>query len=114
MDVVWMAKSNSAWILTNQKGQGVVEYILLIAVLTSIGYAFYNNRRFKELIKGTDGMFATMKKGMSYSYRYGRQFDPNSDFEGPASFEYDTNKHDLYFNSEQGQTRFFSGVDPYP
>jgi len=114
MDVVWMAKSIGARLLATQKGQSLVEYILLLAVLSSLGYAFYNNKRFKDFIKGTDGMFATMKKGMSYSYRYGMQYNSNTNFEEASNFEYGNNKHDLYLNGQSGRSRFFAGDDPYP
>lgn len=115
MDVVWMAKSIGARLLATQKGQSMVEYILLLAVLSSLGYAFYNNKRFKDFMKGTDGMFATMKKGMSYSYRYGRNYNSTEvNFDEAESFDYGSNKHDLYFNSKDGKSHFFSGDDPYP
>lgn len=57
MDVVWMAKLQTPVLLKNKKGQSVVEYILLLAVLSSIGYSFYNNRAFKEFIRGDAGLF---------------------------------------------------------
>lgn len=92
----------------------MVEYLMLIAVLTSLGYSFYNSKRFKDFIKGNDGMFATMKKGMSYSYRYGMSYTSETNFDEQSDFEYGTNKHDLYFNSKEGQSRFFSGDLAYP
>ena len=114
MDVVWVAKSFDLRELRKNSGQGVVEYILLLAVITSISYAFYNNKKFKNLIKGNDGMFATMKKGMSYSYRYGRDYKSDISFEEKMDFDYQTNKHDTYFNPDDGHSRFFSGNLPYP
>ena len=109
-----MAKLFSTSLLRNKLGQGVVEYILLLAVITSLGYTFYNNRRFKEFMRGRDGMFATMKKGMSYSYRYGLEYTQEVDVEEKSSFDYRSNKHDTYFNPQDNKSRFFSGIQPYP
>lgn len=109
-----MAKSIGARLLATQKGQSLVEYILLLAVLSSLGYAFYNNKRFKDFIKGTDGMFATMKKGMSYSYRYGIQYNNATNFEEASSFDYGSSKHDLYLDPKTGASRFFADDLPYP
>ena len=81
MDVVWMAKLQNIIFLKDSKGQSAVEYILLLAVLSSIGYAFYQNKNFKDFIKGEKGLFASLEKRMEYSYRYGRELDENVDLE---------------------------------
>lgn len=114
MDVVRMAKSFSFRLLRNNLGQSAVEYILLLAVLSSLGYTFYNNKRFKDFLKGKDGMFASMKKGMSYSYRYGLELKKDTPFDERAEFEYQSNKHDTYMNSSENQSRFFTGKSTYP
>ena len=114
MDVVWMAKSFSIRLLKNDLGQSAVEYILLLAVLSSLGYTFYNNKRFTDFLKGKDGMFTSMKKGMSYSYRYGLELKKNTPFEERADFEYTSNKHDTYMNTDENQSRFFTGKSAYP
>lgn len=113
MDVVWMAKSFSIRLLRNNLGQSAVEYILLLAVLSTLGYTFYNNKKLKDFLKGQDGMFASMKKGMSYSYRYGLELKKDTPYEEKKDFEYESNQHDTYLNQEDGQSRFFSGKDPY-
>ncbi|MGZ3788327.1 MAG: hypothetical protein ACXVLQ_07370 [Bacteriovorax sp.] len=92
----------------------MVEYILLLSVITSLGYTFYNNKKFKEFLKGKDGMFATMKKGMSYSYRYGLEYKADVPFEEKMQFDYQTNKHDTYLNSKESTSRFFGGIQVYP
>lgn len=109
-----MAKSFSSKILRNNRGQSVVEYILLMAVISSLGYTFYNNKKFKELIKGKDGMFATMKKGMSYSYRYGLELKNDTPFDEKMDYEFQTNKHDTYLNPNENKSHFFTGLGPYP
>ncbi len=114
MDVVWVGKSINLRLLRNNLGQSVVEYILLLAVISSLGYTFYNNKRFKAFIKGNDGMFATMKKGMGYSYRYGLEYKTEIPIDEKMSFNYQSNKHDTYLNPQDEKSRFFAGSKPYP
>lgn len=109
-----MAKSFSLRILRSNLGQSVVEYILLLAVLSSLGYTFYNNKKFKDFLKGKDGMFASMKKGMSYSYRYGLELKKDTSYDEALGFDYQTNKHDTYFNATENQSHFFTGQGAYP
>lgn len=113
MDVVWMAKLQSSNFLGNSKGQSAVEYILLLAVIASISFAFYRNKNFKEFMKGDKGLFVALRHSMEYSYRYGRELGPNVDYDNAMSFKYQTNKHDTYYNPEENRSRFFSGLAPY-
>ena len=108
-----MAKLQTPVLLKNKKGQSVVEYILLLAVISSIGYSFYNNRAFKNFLRGDVGLFANLRKRMEYSYRYGREMNGDVNHADAMGFQYQTNKHDTYFNSNSGSSRFFTGVDPY-
>lgn len=114
MDVVWMAKSFSIRLLRNNLGQSAVEYILLLAVLSSLGYTFYNNKKLKEFLKGQDGMFAAMKKGMTYSYRYGLELKKDTSYEEKKDFGYESNQHDTYLNQDEAKSRFFTGAEAYP
>jgi hypothetical protein len=114
MDVVRMAKSFSLRLLKNNLGQSAVEYILLLAVLSSISYAFYNNKKFKSFLAGKEGMFAVMKKGISYSYRYGVELKQNTPFEEKMQFDYGNGSHDTYYNSTDNSSRFFTGTGIYP
>ena len=108
-----MAKLQNFDFLKNEKGQSIVEYILLLAVLSSIGYSFYNNAAFKEFIKGEAGLFKHIRQGMEYSYRYGREFKQSTDYDKAMNFDYRTNQHDTYFNEEENRSRFFGGTEPY-
>ena len=109
-----MAKSFGLRLLRNNLGQSAVEYILLLAVLSSLGYSFYNNKLFKSFLNGKSGMFAAMKQGMSYSYRYGIEFKNGTDFDTKMNFEYSGRDHDLYYNGAAGTSRFFSGNVVFP
>ena len=104
MDVVWVAKQISDQL--NQKGQSVVEYILLLAVITALGYTLYSNPNFKKFF-GERGFFEVLRGRISFAYRYG--------YEGIGSedFEYNTNKHPTYLNDETNSSRFFSPAEEY-
>ena len=114
MDVVWMEKLFNFRILKNNIGQSAVEYILLLAVISSLSYTVYNNKKFKSFLAGKDGMFAAMKKGISYSYRYGVEYSQEvaGSYDEKMQYEYTTNAHDTYFKN--GSSRFFTGVEVYP
>jgi hypothetical protein len=114
MDVVRMAKSFSIRLLGNNLGQTAVEYILLLAVISSLSYTFYNNKRFKSFIAGKEGMFAVMKKGISYSYRYGLEYKQDISFEEKMEFDYTNKSHDTFFSSKENQSHFFGGSEIYP
>jgi hypothetical protein len=108
-----MAKLQNLVFLKNSQGQSVVEYILLLAVLSTLTFGLMNNKRFKGLIKGDRGLFVSLRHRMEYSYRYGRELNSDVDIEDAMSFKYQTNKHDTYYNEKENLSRFFSGQDPY-
>ncbi|MBY0415775.1 MAG: hypothetical protein K2Q18_16495 [Bdellovibrionales bacterium] len=108
-----MAKLQNSNFLRNKKGQSVVEYLLLLAVISSISFAILNNKKFKGFMNGKSGFFTTLKASMEYSYRYGRQYTSDIDPDDAMAFSYQTNKHDTYYNKKENQSRFFSGLDPY-
>lgn len=107
-----MAKLSRTLFLNN-KGQSAVEYILLLAVISTLGFSFYNSQRFKDFMGGNAGFFEEMKKGMEYSYRYGREYRKSVDHETAMGFEYNGKEHDTYFDRVEGSSRFFAGIEPY-
>lgn len=108
-----MAKLQNLVFLRNSKGQSVVEYILLLAVLSSLAFGLFNNKKFKGLLNGNQGLFVSLRNRMEYSYRYGRELNSDVDVETAMAFRYQTNQHDLYFSPKENQSHFFSGGDPY-
>jgi Flp pilus assembly pilin Flp len=108
-----MAKLSFFKILKSNKGQSAVEYILLLALIASITFAVTKNRNFQAFIKGDSGLFSTMRKGMSYTYRYGREYIEGSEAEAAMSFEYDSPNHELYLNKKENQSRFIMGITTY-
>lgn len=108
-----MAKFQFSKILKSEKGQGLVEYILLLAVVSSVTFIVFKDKRFKAFIKGDSGMFATMKRGMMYSYRYGRDLQSAENYDAAMGFEYSTNQHDQYINKSRNESHYFMGAEPY-
>ena len=108
-----MAKFKNTVFLKNKKGQSVVEYILLLAVISSIGFSVYNNRKFKEFLGGNSGFFAELRKGMEYSYRYGRPLNAEVNYDEAMEFNYGSNRHHTYYNEKSGRSHFFAGIVEY-
>lgn len=92
----------------NQRGQGTVEYILLVAVAISLVLTFYRSDTFQRLFgaQGTLGM--VIKTQTEFGYR-NAFLDPAGAPMGPAMT---IDAHPSY--SGGGQTRFFGPSDPYP
>jgi len=111
MDMVWMAKFIFHKILKQNNGQSAVEYILLLAVISALTFTVFKSARFQQLFNGRAGLFANMREGMVYSYRYGLEYkagNPTS-----LSSDYSSNAHDTYAQNN-GESRFFASKGAYP
>ncbi len=108
-----MAKFQCSKVLNSEEGQGVVEYILLLAVVSTITFMVFKDKNFKAFIKGDSGMFATMKRGMMYSYRYGRDLQSTENYDSAMSYEYTSNQHEQYLNKQRNESHYFMGAEPY-
>ena len=71
-------------------------------------------KKFKDFIAGQDGLFAIMKKGIAYSFCYGREYNSTIDVDQKLNFDYKSKNHDTYFNSAGGHTHFFTNGGKYP
>lgn len=108
-----MAEFKCLKILKNKKGQSVVEYILLLGLIASITFIVLNNKKFKTFMGGKSGFFQILSTGMSYSYRYGKEYKPDSDAETELSFNYESANHPTYLNKKENASHFFMGLTPY-
>lgn len=93
-------------ILLNQRGQSLVEYMLVILVSVSIAYSILNSDLVKDYF-GENGTLATnFKLELEYSYRHGirGRKRTNKDYNSP--------NHDSY--RANGDTRFFGPLQRYP
>ena len=96
--------------IKNQRGQTVVEYILLLAVAMSLIVTFYRSSTFQRFF-GTQGELGKLYKlDAEWGYRHasmtGRTTETN---EPKASAE----EHDSYYNKIKSQTHFFGPSDAY-
>jgi phosphoribulokinase len=97
--------------LRNDRGQTMVEYILLLAVSISLVMTFFRSEAFRRMF-GEEGRLGTLiKTEAEYSYRHayirGNVGNiPADNRRGSA--------HPSYFGPETNDTRFFGAKEPYP
>lgn len=91
----------------DQRGQSMVEYILLLAVVISLAGVVFKSDFWLSYF-GPEGKFdQVFRARMEYSYRHSLEGDA---FYAPPNYQ--TKNHDSYFYG--GSTRFFIPTDPYP
>ncbi len=95
--------------LKNNKGQSVVEYVLMLLVAVTLSATIFNSTYFQEIFQGENNVFVGFKNMMEYSYRHARS---GKTMDNPNYSS--TYKHPSYFNSSSGTTRFFGPVTSYP
>lgn len=92
-----------------QRGQTVVEYILLLSVVTGIVLAFYKSKLFKKYFGNAGYIGQTIKKRSEFAYRHAYM-----DVEDPqAKNSRDGSTHPTYADPNGG-SRFFGPQEPYP
>lgn len=96
----------------NQRGQTVVEYILLLAVAMSLVITFYRSETFQKLF-GTQGSVSALYKWEAeWGYRHAYLFGKKS---GEPYQPYSSaHEHPSYYNATKGESHFFGPSDPYP
>lgn len=96
-------------VLKNQRGQTVVEYILLLTVGISLVYTFYRSQAYQRLFgeNGTIGQAIKTESEFNYRHAYPRKAgDINQ-------VDYGGTTHPSYYDALSGQTRFFGPKEPY-
>lgn len=96
-------------VLKNQRGQSVVEYILLLSVCISLVFTFYRSQTFKRLFgsEGSIGQAIKTESEFNYRHAYPRKAgDLNQ-------VNYSGTSHPSYYDSTSGETRFFGPKEPY-
>ena len=97
--------------LLSEKGQTVVEYILLLAVSASLVVTFYHSSVYKRLF-GSQGSFGKLYKQESeFGYRHAFLKGHQPETNRPKTSARD---HASYFDPIKSETRFFGPNDPYP
>jgi hypothetical protein len=100
--------------LRSQKGQTMVEYMLLLVVSVSIVMTFLNSSFFRRVF-GQEGAIATTVKaqyewGYRHAYLEERLVDGSAN---PPRENTDGRSHPSYYHPN-GETRFFGPTDAYP
>ncbi|MFT6068885.1 MAG: Tfp pilus assembly protein PilE [Bacteriovoracaceae bacterium] len=92
----------------NQRGQTMIEYVLLLVVVMSLAAAFMNSDTYKKFVGKDSLLMQRLVKQMSYAYRHGRQGNGEDDL---STYSID---HDTYYNRDEGRSRFFTPIEEYP
>lgn len=90
----------------NQRGQTMIEYVLLLSVVVSLAFAFMNSDTYKKYVGKDSLLMQKLVRQMSYSYRHGRQ--------GEVDLSNYSTDHETYFNRDEGRSRFFTPIEKYP
>jgi hypothetical protein len=97
--------------VNNQRGQTVVEYILLLAVAMSLIVTFYRSATFQRLFGEQGELGQLYKQEAEWGYRHahinGRYVESNA----PKT---SAREHSSYWNNESSETRFFGPKANYP
>lgn len=105
-------------VLKNQRGQTLVEYILLLSVAVSLVITFYNSEAFRRLFGKNGAVGRNIKQESEFSYQqaYPRSVrKPGTSNEPPEDLPTirDINTYPSYKDTADGGTRFFGPREPY-
>jgi hypothetical protein len=91
---------------SSQKGQSIVEYVLLLAVVGTLLTSFMNSDLIKDLLGPNSGFFASMKNYLETTYQYGHYtVDKNHDYDLGGT-------HDMY-SVNPSESHFFAPTEAY-
>ena len=96
--------------IDNEKGQSVVEYILLLSVVMTLVYFILTNQRFKELIGADSQYIQALRNYLEYSYRFTHPAPNNT----RTQFTGYGGNHHSYYNQSKGESHFYGLVERYP
>ncbi len=97
----------------NEKGQTVVEYILLLSVAVSLALTVYNSQAFKRIFGEQGKLGLQIKSQNEYSYRHAGP-KANPDVVDIPRDNKDGAAHPSYADLNEGKTRFFGPKTAYP
>jgi hypothetical protein len=90
-----------------QKGQSVIEYVLLLAVVMFLVATIFRSQLFTDLFGQDSSFFAALKERMEYGYRY-----THGGLEaGSGRVDQSADAHPSY--RESGGSRFAGATSPY-
>lgn len=98
-------------VVNNQRGQTVVEYILLLAVAMSLIVTFYRSATFQRLFGDQGELGQLYKQEAEWGYRHGHISGRYVESNAPKA---SAREHSSYWNAEASETRFFGPKANYP
>lgn len=93
-----------------EKGQTMVEYILLLSVVAGIILAFYRSQLFQKYFGNQGFIGQTIKARSEFAYRHGYMGSEDPHPKGSR----DGASHPTYADPTGQGSRFFGPKDPYP
>lgn len=99
--------------LLNQIGQSTVEYILLMAVITTISISILKSDVFQNIFGRDSQFFAEFGKRVEFSYRHGHMGTRDERDSDDYNYSPSTVSHKSYV-MDDGNSRFFIPTDKYP
>lgn len=97
--------------IRNERGQTVVEYILLFAVVASLIATFYHSDVYRRLFGQNGEIGLRMKANNEFGYRHG-YLNGNGTENYPVGSRNGA-LHPTYYDTENGGSRFFGPKEPY-
>ena len=98
-------------VLKNQKGQTMVEYMLLLTVAISLVLTFFRSDAFKRLFGEGGSLGVSIKNETEMGYRHAFMKPGFPDPQGRE--EKDGSNHPSYSNPDGSGSRFFGARLPY-
>ncbi len=97
-------------VLRNERGQAVVEYLLLLVVVVMLANTFFRSDAFIDTLGENSSLFETLAKEIEFSYRYGSSYNGTSTYNDfPAA----SGGHESYFR-DASNSRFFVPLEANP
>lgn len=106
-----MGEQTKNLLLRSNKGQSTVEYILLLLVVSVLGFSVLKSDQFKKFFGKDSVFFKTIALQMQYSYRHGRLGTLGEIESDPYSYG---GRHDTYKMNGNEKSRFFMQSQKYP
>ncbi|MBF0299104.1 MAG: hypothetical protein HQK51_10315 [Oligoflexia bacterium] len=97
--------------IKTDKGQSMVEYIMLLVVVVSFALIIFKHPKFAEMLGPNGTLYTKVRKNIEHSYKHAYPYtedDTDVDFPGRGV---ERGEHLSYFS--KGQTRFFQTL-AYP
>ena len=86
--------------LKNNKGQSVIEYVLLMAVVMALAFGVFNSQYFKDFFDSEGTFFSVLATRIQHTYRNALYVEENDlDYNSP---------HPSFYNSDTGGDPDFS------